>query len=151
MNRKLELRLTQEMLEKILEAKIILEESLTLLNYLIEKKAIKKSFEIENFKERIDSIKLLIYKISGDYINDKLVNKKLNNIKEVDEYEINQFIEESKKINNKKISLKYRNILKDNLSIFFDIIRNINIEAIAFQYGKNIYPIEELEDIYKFI
>ena len=74
MNRKLELRLTQEMIEKILEAKIILEESLTLLNYLIEKKVIKKSFEIENFKERIDTIKSLIYKISGDYINDKPIN-----------------------------------------------------------------------------
>lgn len=45
MNRKLELRLTQEMLEKILEAKIILEESLTLLNYLIEKKVIKKALK----------------------------------------------------------------------------------------------------------
>lgn len=45
MNRKLELRLTQEMIEKILEAKIILEESLTLLNYLIEKKVIKKALK----------------------------------------------------------------------------------------------------------
>lgn len=143
-----ETKITQEQLEKLVLLKMMTEENLSLLNFLIEKDVIKKNIEITNFKEKIDSLKKLIEKVLFDKKVDSLSSHDIN---EVNEIELNQEIEEIKKIKNKSISKKYREILKDNLKIFFDIMKKTGIEDIAVIYNIKLYPIQELEQIYKYI
>ena len=143
-----ETKITQEQLEKLALLKMMTEENLSLLNFLIEKDVIKKNIEITNFKEKIDSLKKLIEKVLFDKKVDSLSSHDIN---EVNEIELNQEIEEIKKIKNKSISKKYREILKDNLKIFFDILKKTGIEDIVVIYNIKLYPIQELEQIYKYI
>ena len=73
------------------------------------------------------------------------------NFNEISEEELEEFREESTHINNKKISRKYRKLLKDDLALLFDKLRNVSLEDLALAYNVKIYPLEELEDIYKYI
>ena len=65
--------------------------------------------------------------------------------------ELNEEFEDIKKIKNKSISKKYRKILKENIKIFFNVLRNTNIDDIAILYNRKLYPISEIEQIYKYI
>ena len=65
--------------------------------------------------------------------------------------ELNEELDDIKKIRNRNISKKYREILKDNLKIFFDILKKTSIEDIAILYNRKLYPINELEEVYKYI
>lgn len=143
-----ETKITQEQVEKLVLLKMMTEESLYLLNFLIEKDVIKRNIEITNFKEKIDSLKKLIEKVLFDKNVDSLSSLDIN---EVNEIELNQEIDDIKKIKNKNISKKYRETLKDNLKIFFDILKKTGIEDIAIIYNIKLYPIQELEQIYKYI
>ena len=58
---------------------------------------------------------------------------------------------EKKKITNKTIAKKHREILKNNMSQLFDILKKIQLEDIAIEYRVNIYPLQEIEQIYKYI
>lgn len=143
-----ESKITHKQLKKLLVLKMMTEENLSLLNFLISKDVIKINIEIINFKEKIDSLKKLIEKVLFDKKVDSLSSLDIN---EVNEIELNEEIEEIKKIKNKSISKKYREILKDNLKIFFDILKKTGIEDIAVIYNIKLYPIQELEQIYKYI
>ena len=70
---------------------------------------------------------------------------------ELSAQEIKEFRDDSSHINNKKTSRKYRTILKDNISLLFDKLRNVGLEDLALAYNMKTYPLEELEDIYKYI
>lgn len=123
------------------------EENLSLLNFLISKDVIKINIEIINFKEKVDVIKDLIEKV----LFDKAVERLSIEINEVTEKELNEELDDIKKIKNRNISRKYRETLKDNLKIFFDILKKTGIEDIAVMYNIKIYPIAEMEEIYKYI
>ena len=147
MKRVAETKSTQEQIEKLVLLKMMTEENLSLLNFLIAKDVIKMNIEIINFKEREDVIKDLIEKV----LFDKAVERLSIEINEVTEKELCEEKEEIKKIKNRNISKKYREILKDNLKIFFDLLKNSSIDDIAILYNRKLYPISELEEIYKYI
>ena len=65
--------------------------------------------------------------------------------------ELKEFRDDSGHINNKKTSRKYRRLLKDNIALLFDRLRNVSLEDLALEYKMKVYPLEELEDIYKYI
>ena len=148
MNTKNESKITHKQLKKLLVLKMMIEENLSLLNFLISKDVIKINIEIINFKERVDVIKDLIEKVLFDKAVESLSISDINEVKEI---ELNEELDDIKKIKNKSISKKYREILKDNLKIFFDILKKANIEDIAVMYNIKIYPIAEMEEIYKYI
>ena len=106
------------------------------------------NIEITNFKEKIDSLKDLIENVLFDKNVEILSNL---DISEVNEMELNEELDDIKKIRNRNISKKYREILKDNLKIFFDIMKKTSIEDIAILYNRKLYPINELEEVYKYI
>ena len=114
---------------------------------LLSKDVIKINIEIINFKEKVDVIKDLIEKV----LFDKAVERLSIEINEVTEKELNEELDDIKKIKNRNISRKYRETLKDNLKIFFDILKKTGIEDIAVMYNIKIYPIAEMEEIYKYI
>ena len=140
-----ESKITNKQLKKLLLLKMMTEENLSLLNFLISKDVIKINIEIINFKEKIDSLKKLIEKVLDKEIYPEI------DTQEVTENELLEEIEDIKKIKNKNISKKYREILKDNLKIFFDILKKTEIEDISVMYNIKIYPISEIEGIYKYI
>lgn len=147
MNTKNEIKISNKELKNLLLLKIIIEENTALLNFLIEKEVIKRHTEIINFKERVASLKDLIEKS----LENKYVDSLSIEINEVTEKELREEKEEIKKIKNRNISKKYRETLKDNLKIFFDILKNINIEDISLIHNVKIYPIPEMERVYKYI
>ena len=147
MNTKNESKITHKQLKKLLLWKMMTEENLSLLNFLISKDVIKINIEIINFKEKVDVIKDLIEKV----LFDKAVERLSIEINEVTEKELNEELDDIKKIKNRNISRKYRETLKDNLKIFFDILKKTGIEDIAVMYNIKIYPIAEMEEIYKYI
>ena len=124
------------------------EENLSLLNFLISKDVIKINIEIINFKERVDVIKDLIEKVLFDKAVESLSISDINEVKEI---ELNEELDDIKKIKNRNISKKYREILKENLKIFFNVLRNSNIDDIAILYNRKLYPISEIEQIFKYI
>ena len=126
----------------------MIEENVYLLNFLVQKDIIKMNIEITNFKEKIDSLKDLIENVLFDKNVEILSNL---DISEVNEMELNEELDDIKKIRNRNISKKYREILKDNLKIFFDILKKTSIEDIAILYNRKLYPINELEEVYKYI
>lgn len=140
-----ESKITNKQLKKLLLLKMMTEENLSLLNFLISKDVIKINIEIINFKEKIDSLKKLIEKVLDKEIYPEI------DTQEVTENELLEEIEDIKKIKNRNISKKYREILKDNLKIFFDILKKTEIEDISVMYNIKIYPISEIEGIYKYI
>lgn len=141
-------KITHKQLKNLLLLKMMTEENLSLLNFLIAKDVIKINIEIINFKERVDVIKDLIEKV----LFDKAVeSSSISDINEVKEIELNEELDDIKKIKNKSISKKYREILKENLKIFFNVLRNTNIDDIAILYSRKLYPISEIEQIFKYI
>lgn len=147
MDTKNESKISKKELKNLLLLKIMIEENTALLNFLIEKEVIKRNMETTNFKERVASLKDLIEKS----LENKSVDSLSIEINEVTEKELREEKEEIKKIKNKHISKKYRGILKENLKIFFNVLRNTNIDDIAIQYNRKLYPISEIEQIFKYI
>ena len=148
MNTKNESKITHKQLKKLLLLKMMTEENLSLLNFLISKDVIKINIEIINFKERVDVIKDLIEKVLFDKAVESLSIRDINEVKEI---ELNEELDDIKKIKNRNISKRYRETLKDNLKIFFDILKKTGIEDIAVMYNIKIYPTLEIEEVYKYI
>ena len=148
MNTKNESKITHKQLKKLLLLKMMTEENLSLLNFLISKDVIKINIEIINFKERVDVIKDLIEKVLFDKAVESLSISDINEVKEI---ELNEELDDIKKIKNRNISKKYREILKENLKIFFNVLRNSNIDDIAILYNRKLNPISEIEQIFKYI
>lgn len=149
MNRANNFKINQEQLKNLTLIKIMIEETLALMNFLIQNRVINNNVEIENFKERISTIKELIERALMDY-SDKEITAMVE-IKEATEEEIENEILEIRKIKNKTISRKYREMLKDYISELLEKIRKIQLEDIALQYNKKVYCIEEIEQVYKYI
>ena len=141
-------KITKEQVYKLALSKMMIEENRDLMNFLISKDVINKSLEIDYFKEKIDCLKNLIEKILYDKSSNMILKV---SIKEVTENELLEELQDIKKIKNKKISAKYKKMLKDNLAMFFDLLRHTNIEDIAMMYNIKLYPIQEMEEIYKYI
>lgn len=141
-----EIKITEEQLSNLSLLKLMIEDNIELINFLLQKGIIKRRLEIENFKEKLDLVKNIVEIAlhKNDY-------NKLIQINEVSEEELLQDLEEIKKIRNKKISQKYRKILKDNLGLFFALLKETAIEDIAVFYNLRLYPISEMEWIYKYI
>ena len=70
---------------------------------------------------------------------------------EISENELQKQISEIRKITNKNISRKYREILKDYISELLNKLKEIQLEDIEMQYNKKVYSINEIEEIYKYI
>ena len=149
MNRANNFKINQEQLKNLTLIKIMIEETLALMNFLIQNRVINNNVEIENFKERISTIKELIERALMDY-SDKEITAMVE-IKEATEEEIENEILEIRKIKNKTISRKYREMLKDYISELLEKLRKIQLEDIALQYNKKVYWIEEIEQVYKYI
>ena len=147
MDTKNESKISNKELKNLLLLKIMIEENTALLNVLIQKEVIKRNIETTNFKERVASLKDLIEKS----LENKSVDSLSIEINEVTEKELREEKEEIKKIKNRNISKKYRVILKENLKIFFNVLRNTNIDDIAIRYNRKLYPISEVEQIFKYI
>ena len=141
-------KITKEQVYNLALSKMMIEENRDLMNFLISKDVINKSLEIDYFKEKIDCLKNLIEKILYDKSSNMILKV---SIKEVTENELLEELQDIKKIKNKSISKKYREILKDNLKIFFDVLKKTGIEDISIIYNIKLYPIQELEQIYKYI
>ena len=141
-----EIKITHEEIKNLSLLKIMIEENISLLNFLIAKEVILRHIEIDDFKEKVDLIKELI-----ENVLDKEIYPGLINIKEVTENELREEIEDIKKIKNKKISAKYKKMLKDNLAMFFGLLKDTNMEDIAMINKIKLYPISEIEEIYKYI
>jgi hypothetical protein len=60
MNRANNFKINQEQLKKLTMIKIMIEETLALMNFLIQNKVLTNNIELENFKERMETIKDLI-------------------------------------------------------------------------------------------
>ena len=125
-----------------------------MLNYLIENRVITHNKVIEGFKENMETIAILLNRVLRDgneefSIAFNNIEKELFNQLSIEE--VKEFRDDSSHINNKKTSRKYRRLLKDNIALLFDKLRNVSLEDLALAYNVKIYPLEELEDIYKYI
>ena len=151
MNRLNDTKINQEQLKTLTLSKIIIEETLPLMNFLIQHRVINYNIELENFKERISTIKELIERALMDYSDKKITEIIWEETREISEKEIEEEIIEIKKIKNKNISRKYKNILKEYISELLEKLRKIQLEDIALQYNQKVYCIEEIEQVYKYI
>ena len=151
MNRLNDTKINQEQLKTLTLSKIIIEETLPLMNFLIQHRVINYNIELENFKERISTIKELIERALMDYSDKKVTEIMWEETREISEKEIEEEIIEIKKIKNKNISRKYKNILKEYISELLEKLRKIQLEDIALQYNQKVYCIEEIEQVYKYI
>lgn len=151
MNRANNFKINQEQLKNLTLIKIMIEETLALMNFLIQNRIINNNVEIENFKERISTIKELIERALMDYSDKKITEIIWEETREISEKEIEEEIIEIKKIKNKNISRKYKNILKEYISELLEKLRKIQLEDIALQYNQKVYCIEEIEQVYKYI
>lgn len=151
MNRANNFKINQEQLKTLTLSKIIIEETLPLMNFLIQHRVINYNIELENFKERISTIKELIERALMDYSDKKITEIIWEETREISEKEIEEEIIEIKKIKNKNISRKYKNILKEYISELLEKLRKIQLEDIALQYNQKVYCIEEIEQVYKYI
>lgn len=147
------LKLNRENYLEIGKARIVLLETIRLLNYLLENRVINHNRVVGDFKEHMEDISTLLNKVLIGENEEFSIhcNNIRENFNEISEEELEEFREESTHINNKKISRKYRKLLKDDLALLFDSLRKIFLEDLALFYNTKIYPIEELEDIYKYI
>lgn len=151
MNRLNDTKINQEQLKTLTLSKIIIEETLPLMNFLIQHRVINYNIELENFKERISTIKELIERALMDYSDKKITEIIWEETREISEKEIEEEIIEIKKIKNKNISRKYKNILKEYISELLEKLRKIQLEDIVLQYNQKVYCIEEIEQVYKYI
>lgn len=129
----------------------MIEETLHLMNFLVQNKVLTNNIELENFKERIATIKELIELALRDYSDKTITEMIYEEISEISENELQKQISEIRKITNKNISRKYREILKDYISELLNKLKEIQLEDIAIQYNKKVYCINEIEEIYKYI
>ena len=148
------LKLNRENYLEITKANILMAEAIKMLNYLIENRVINPSIAIESFKERMEIIAILLNKVLRE--GNEEFSIAFNNIEkelfnQLSREEVKEFRDDSSHINNKKTSRKYRRLLKDNIALLFDKLRNVSLEDLALAYNVKIYPLEELEDIYKYI
>lgn len=148
------LKLNRENYLEITKANILMAEAIKMLNYLIENRVITHNKVIEGFKENMETIAILLNRVLRDgneefSIAFNNIEKELFNQLSIEE--VKEFRDDSSHINNKKTSRKYRRLLKDNIALLFDKLRNVSLEDLALAYNVKIYPLEELEDIYKYI
>lgn len=147
-------KLNREQYLEIGKTSILMAEAIKMLNYLIENRVITHNKVIEGFKENMETIAILLNRVLRDGNEEFSIS--FNNIEkeafnELSIEELKEFRDDSSHINNKKTSRKYRLFLKDNLALLFDKLRNVSLEDLALAYNMRIYPLEELEDIYKYI
>ena len=148
------LKLNRESYLEIGKTSILMAEAIKMLNYLIENRVITHNKVIEGFKENMETIAILLNRVLRDGNEEFSIS--FNNIEkesfnELSIEELKEFRDDSGHINNKKISRKYRRLLKDNIALLFDRLRNVSLEDLALEYKMKVYPLEELEDIYKYI
>lgn len=148
------LKLDRESYLEIGKTSILMAEAIKMLNYLIENRVITHNKVIEGFKENMETIAILLNRVLRDgneefSISFNNIEKELFN--ELSIEELKEFRDDSGHINNKKTSRKYRRLLKDNIALLFDRLRNVSLEDLALEYKMKVYPLEELEDIYKYI
>jgi hypothetical protein len=129
----------------------MIEETLHLMNFLVQNKVLTNNIELENFKERIATIKELIELTLRDYSDKTITEMMWEEMSEISQKELEEEILEIKKINNKTISRKYREMLKDYISELLNKLKKIQLEDIALNYNQKVYSIYEIEQIYKFI
>ena len=151
MKRLKDFKISEEQLKNLTFSKMMIEETLTLMNFLIQKRVINSNIEIECFREQISSIKNLIELVLRDYGDKEITEMTLKEVKQISDVELFDEMLEKKKITNKTIVKKHREILKNNMSQLFDILKKIQLEDIAIEYRVNIYPLQEIEQIYKYI
>ena len=148
------LKLDRESYLEIGKTSILMAEAIKMLNYLIENRVITHNKVIEGFKENMETIAILLNRVLRDGNEEFSIS--FNNIEkesfdELSMEELKEFRDDSIHINNKKTSRKYRRLLKDNIALLFDRLRNVSLEDLALEYKMKVYPLEELEDIYKYI
>lgn len=151
MKRVKDFKINEEQLKNLTFSKIIIEETLHLMNFLVQNKVLTNNIELENFKERIATIKELIELTLQDYSDKTITEMMCEEISEISQKELEEEILEIKKINNKTISRKYRKMLKDYISELLNKLKKIQLEDIALNYNQKVYSIYEIEQIYKFI
>ena len=151
MKRLKDFKISEEQLKNLTFSKIMIEETLHLMNFLVQNKVLTNNIELENFKERIATIKELIELALRDYSNKTITEMRCEEISEISENELQKQISEIRKITNKNISRKYREILKDYISELLNKLKEIQLEDIEMQYNKKVYSINEIEEIYKYI
>lgn len=151
MKRVKDFKINEEQLKNLTFSKIIIEETLHLMNFLVQNKVLTNNIELENFKERIATIKELIELTLQDYSDKTITEIMWEEMSEISQKELEEEILEIKKINNKTISRKYRKMLKDYISELLNKLKKIQLEDIALNYNQKVYSIYEIEQIYKFI
>ena len=151
MKRVKDFKISEEQLKNLTFSKIMIEETLHLMNFLVQNKVLTNNIELENFKERIATIKELIELALRDYSNKTITEMICEEMSEISENELQKQISEIRKITNKNISRKYREILKDYISELLNKLKEIQLEDIEMQYNKKVYSINEIEEIYKYI
>ena len=138
------LKLNRENYLEITKANILMAEAIKMLNYLIENRVITHNKVIEGFKENMETIAILLNRVLRDgneefSIAFNNIEKELFNQLSIEEVE--EFRDDSSHINNKKTSRKYRRLLKDNIALLFDKLRNVSLEDLALAYSMKIYII----------
>ena len=151
MKRVKDFKINEEQLKNLTFGKIMIEETLHLMNFLVQNKVLTNNIELENFKERIATIKELIELTLRDYSDKTITEMMWEEMSEISQKELEEEILEIKKINNKTISRKYREMLKDYISELLNKLKKIQLEDIALNYNQKVYSIYEIEQIYKFI
>lgn len=151
MKRVKDFKINEEQLKNLTFSKIMIEETLHLMNFLVQNKVLTNNIELENFKERIVTIKDLIELTLRDYSDKTITEMMWEEMSEISQKELEKEILEIKKINNKTISRKYREMLKDYISELLNKLKKIQLEDIALNYNQKVYSIYEIEQIYKFI
>ena len=151
MKRVKDFKINEEQLKNLTFSKIMIEETLHLMNFLVQNKVLTNNIELENFKERIATIKELIELTLRDYSDKTITEMMCEEMSEISQKELEEEILEIKKINNKTISRKYREMLKDYISELLNKLKKIQLEDIALNYNQKVYSIYEIEQIYKFI
>ena len=151
MKRLKDFKISEEQLKNLTFSKIMIEETLHLMNFLVQNKVLTNNIELENFKERIATIKELIELTLRDYSDKTITEMMWEEMSEISQKELEEEILEIKKINNKIISRKYREMLKDYISELLNKLKKIQLEDIALNYNQKVYSIYEIEQIYKFI
>ena len=151
MKRVKDFKINEEQLKNLTFSKIMIEETPHLMNFLVQNKVLTNNIELENFKERIATIKELIELTLRDYSDKTITEMMWEEMSEISQKELEEEILEIKKINNKTISRKYREMLKDYISELLNKLKKIQLEDIALNYNQKVYSIYEIEQIYKFI
>ena len=105
----------------------MIEETLHLMNFLVQNKVLTNNIELENFKERIATIKELIELTLRDYSDKTITEMMWEEMSEISQKELEEEILEIKKINNKTISRKYREMLKDYISELLNKLKKNSI------------------------